>query len=83
MLTPRYLSHSLLDFLLESRKLKNDAALCRLLDIQPPVISKVRHGRPVSPELILRIHEKLGMPVAEIRALIPRREPLLPDRRKL
>lgn len=74
MQSHRYLSHPLLDFLLDSRQLKNDAALCRLLGIMPPVISKVRHGRPVSPELILRIHEKLGMPVADIRALIPKKE---------
>ena len=69
----RNLACPVLDFIIESRKLKNDADLCRLLSLAPPVISKIRHKRvAVSDTVILRIHEKLGMPVAEIRALLPR-----------
>ena len=65
--------HPLIDFLIERYSLKNDAALCRRLKIEPPMVSKVRHGREVSDSLILTVHEKLGMPVADIRALIPKK----------
>lgn len=59
----------LFDMLLENYKLKNDAALARILKVAPAVISKVRHQRfPVGPFLILRIHEVLGAPVTDIRA---------------
>ena len=51
--------------------LKNDAALCGKLGVTPPAISKIRNGRNnVSAELILIIHEKLKMPVADIRVLL-------------
>lgn len=64
-------SGKLFDSLLHTLHLKNDAALARLLAVAPPVISKVRHGRSsMSPALILLVHEKTGMPVADIRTLI-------------
>lgn len=38
---------------------QNDAALARFLDVAPPMISKIRHGRlPVGNELMIRIHDK-------------------------
>lgn len=38
---------------------KNDAALARFLEVAPPVISKIRHGRlPVGTELMIRVHDK-------------------------
>ena len=67
-------ANPLLDYLLVKYDLKNDSALCRLLKIAPPMVSKIRHGRTVSADLILTIHERLGMPVAEIRALLPAKE---------
>ena len=61
----------LLDTLKEKYDLKNDAEISRRLDVAPPVISKIRHGKAnISAEIILRIHENLGMPVADIRALM-------------
>lgn len=60
-----------LDSLLVGYKFRNDAALCRYLDLDQPVISKVRCGRAgFTPALILVIHEKLDIPVAEIRLAI-------------
>ena len=35
----------LLDFLIEHLAVKNDAALCRRLDVAPPIVSKLRSGR--------------------------------------
>lgn len=67
-------ANPLLDYLLVKHDLKNDFALCKLLKITPPMVSKIRHGRNVSDGLILAIHERLGMPVAEIRALIPQKK---------
>lgn len=59
--------------------LKNDAALARELEFTPPQVSKVRAGViPCTDTVILRIHEKFGLSVPEIRELAaksaPRRE---------
>ena len=63
-----------IDFLLTKTQLKNDAALCRLLDVKPPVVSKMRHGRhPVSPFILLRVHDATGIPLPELRAHIAAR----------
>lgn len=62
----------LLDMLLVRNNLRNDAALGKMLDVRAAVLSKIRHNRiPVGATLVLTIHEKTGMPVAEIRALLP------------
>lgn len=61
----------LLDTLKEKYDMKTDADISRRLSVPPPVISKIRHGKSnVSAEIILKIHETLGMPVADIRALL-------------
>lgn len=50
---------------------KNNQALAAFLGIKPPMISKVRHARTmVSAELMITIHEKTGMPIAEIKRLV-------------
>lgn len=64
-------THALLDHLIWKFKLKNDAAIARTLDVGPPVISKIRNRiLPVSDGMILRIHERMGVSVPNIRALI-------------
>jgi plasmid maintenance system antidote protein VapI len=61
----------LLDKVKELYSIKNDAQLSRTLDVPPPTISKIRSGKiTVSADMILRIHETLGMSVADIRALL-------------
>jgi len=61
----------LLDEVKQRYSIKNDAQLSRTLDVPPPTISKIRSGKiNVSADMILRIHECLGMPVADIRALL-------------
>ena len=59
----------LLDALRERNKINSDAALARELDVSPSVICKLRAGGELGPTVILRIHEYLGMPVAEIREM--------------
>ena len=62
--------HRLLDYLLRQQRVKNDAALCRLLLLAPSSVSKIRHGRHgVSAEVLLRVHEVFGIPMAELRRL--------------
>ena len=61
---------NLVDALRKRFDIKSDAALARELDVQPPVISKLRSGdSKLGASLILRIHEHLGVPVKEIRGL--------------
>ncbi len=70
----QYNPNRLLDTLIENLRLKNDAALSRALEVAPPVISKIRHGRKPSDSFILRVHEKTLMTIPEIRALIAKTE---------
>lgn len=61
----------LLDDLLHRKALKNDAALCRLLKLAPPLISKVRHGKiKISGDVMIRIHETFGIAFTEMRELL-------------
>jgi hypothetical protein len=61
----------LLDTLRERMLLKNDAALSRLLEVAPLVISKIRHrALPVGASLLIRMHEVTQMSIRELRALM-------------
>lgn len=56
-----------LDFVSHSLKLKNDAALARLLGVTAPVVSKIRHGRlPVGPSIVIKAHAATGISVADL-----------------
>lgn len=64
-------ANKLLDQLLERGNLKNDAALSRELEVQPPVLSKVRHGvLPVGSSLIIKIMRRFGLSLSEIDAVL-------------
>lgn len=66
-----YDPNRLLDALIERLNLKNDAALSRVLEVAPPVISKIRHRRlPVGASILIRMHEETGMSVRELRDLM-------------
>ncbi|MDB5770735.1 MAG: hypothetical protein V7606_2581 [Burkholderiales bacterium] len=68
---PSYDPNRLLDALIEKMNLKNDAALSRLLEVAPPVISKIRHRRlPVGASLLIRMHEATDMSIRELRDLM-------------
>ncbi len=61
----------LLDTLAERLGAKNDAALSRALEVAPPVLSKIRHGRlPVGATILLRMHEASGIAIRELRDLM-------------
>ena len=59
-------NNELLDMLL-AKGPKNDAALARALEVAPPVISKIRHGRPpVGASLLIRMHEVFDVSIGEL-----------------
>jgi plasmid maintenance system antidote protein VapI len=61
----------LIDRLREMKQLHSDAQLCRVLQVPPPMISKIRTGRiSISAGLLIRIHEVFGLPIPELRKLI-------------
>lgn len=58
-------------------RLKTDLQLANLLGIGAPVVSKIRHGHmPIGSSVLIRIHEELGMSIAEQRQIMG-------DRRKM
>lgn len=66
-----YNPNRLLDELHARLNLKNDAALSRLLEVAPPIISKVRHMRtPISSALLIRMHELSGMAVRDMQSIM-------------
>lgn len=66
-----YAPGKLLDAMIERGGLKNDAALSRAMNIQAPMISKVRNKKlPVSALFLIRLHETFDMPIAELRTLM-------------
>ena len=61
----------LLNHIIATLSLKNDAALARKLEVAPPVISKIRHSRlAIGDSLKIRILEKMEISIHEINYLI-------------
>ncbi|CAH0281144.1 hypothetical protein SRABI118_03782 [Massilia sp. Bi118] len=66
-----YNPNRLLDTLLQNMRLKNDAALSRILELAPPIISKIRHQRlPVSASVLIRMHEVTELSIRDLRFLM-------------
>lgn len=62
---------TLLDGLIVHLELKNDAALARVLELAPPMISKLRHFTlPVSAAVLVRMHEVSGLSIRDLRLLM-------------
>jgi DNA-binding transcriptional regulator YdaS (Cro superfamily) len=52
-------------------RLKNDAALAGRLQVAPPVLSKIRHGRlQVGATLLISMHEESGISLKDLRELM-------------
>lgn len=57
--------------MIKKLNLKNDAALSRALEVAPPVISKIRHGRlPVGASLLIRMQEISDLSIKELRDMM-------------
>ena len=68
-----YDPNRILDAIIHKLKLKNDAALSRVLEVAPPVISKIRHNAlPIGATILLRMHEVSDFSIRELRALMVR-----------
>ena len=68
MITASETTSAFLDACIEKLRLKNDAALARMLEIAPPVISKIRNGKlSIGSNLLLRLHEATGWNVMQMR----------------
>ena len=62
--------HKLLDTIIAEFKLKNDAALCKLLELDKGQISKLRNGKlQVNSTHILYIHDVTGWEIKRIKQL--------------
>jgi hypothetical protein len=73
----------LLDRLIEVMGLKNDASLSRVLEVAPPVISKIRHGRlDIGPILLIGAHEESGLSIKEMKAMIGQRVAIVANGRQ-
>jgi plasmid maintenance system antidote protein VapI len=68
---PVYDGAQLLDGVLAHLNLKNDAALGRVLEVAPPLISKIRNARQmVSSALLIRLQEETNLSIRELRAMM-------------
>jgi hypothetical protein len=64
-------SHVLLDYLIKSNKLKNDAALAIEMGVKAPIISKYRNKKlKVGAPFILLVHELFDIEIKEIRRML-------------
>jgi hypothetical protein len=69
--SPTYNPNRLLDAIITKLELKNDAALSRVLEVAPPVISKIRHHTlPVGATILIRMHETSDFSIRELRELM-------------
>lgn len=66
-----YDPNRVLDAIIHKLSLKNDAALSRVLEVAPPVISKIRHSTlPIGATILLRMHEVSDLSIRELRSLM-------------
>jgi len=71
-----YDPNRILDAIIAKLRLKNDAALSRVLEVAPPVISKIRHNTlPIGATLLLRMHEESEFSIRELRELMIKPRP--------
>lgn len=64
--------NTLLDQLHLIYDLTTDAQLAQMLALYPSMISKLRAGSPLTPALVVRIHECTNLPLATIIELASR-----------
>ena len=62
-------ANKMLDAVIAKLGLKNDAALSRRLEVAPPVISKIRHGRlRVGASILISLHETSNFSSDELKS---------------
>ncbi|MDY7536831.1 hypothetical protein QN372_01960 [Undibacterium sp. RTI2.1] len=67
----QYDPNNLLNKLIDQLHLKNDAELSKMLEVAPPVISKIRHHKlSVGASLMISMHEISNISIKDLRALM-------------
>lgn len=67
---PDYDPNRMIDAVIDHMKLRNDAALARLLEVGPPVISKLRNRKiPIGPIHLIIFHEASDISIRALKAL--------------
>ena len=62
---------NLLNEIKRKLRLKNDAALARILDVAPPIVSKIRKRRlAVGGIILIRMHEVTQLSIKDLRSLM-------------
>ena len=68
--SPSFVPNILLDALRQKMNLKSDAELCRVLEVQAPIISKIRHRKlAAGATILLKMHEKSDISIRELKEL--------------
>lgn len=68
---PTYQPSRLIDMLIQIAHVKNDLALSKVLDVAPPIISKIKNGTiPVGVSILMRMHEVTGLPIHQLRGFM-------------
>jgi hypothetical protein len=62
--------NDLLDFILKKFEIVSDYCLAKELKVLPPYLCKARKNNNISPKLILKIHDRFGMSIAEIKSFL-------------
>lgn len=61
----------LIDDIIKAQDLKNDASLARLLEVSPPVISKLRNGHlPIGAGILMSIMETTGRSTVDMKRFL-------------
>ena len=64
-------ANRLLDAIIGNLGLKNDAALSRILEVAPPVISKIRHRKlHIGASMLIRMHEETNLSIRELKTIL-------------
>ncbi len=64
-------NNTFINTLIEVMSMRNDAALCRVLGLAPPVISKIRNGQlNVGPTLLINAHEESGLTIKQMKSIL-------------
>lgn len=67
---PAYTPDKLLDAMHARLGLKNDAAVARLLELPPAVVSKLRRRQAsITAAILVRMHDITGWSISDLRAL--------------
>ena len=65
-----YQPNALIDHLITRFNIRTDAALAKMMELQPPTISKMRHGKmSLTPSFILKVHDTFDIPIKEIKQI--------------